>query len=100
MVKKKNLLRKFMAVTLSLAIVSTAFGVAGNTPVVSAADAGVTKAYESLFAGDRIIDVKVTIDDADWKSILASPSKKNTKKLRLKLTGMLLKMLDFLLKGI
>lgn len=80
MVKKKNLLRKFMAVTLSLAIVSTAFGVAGNTPVVSAADAGVTKAYESLFAGDRIIDVKVTIDDADWKKYISKSPRKRIQK--------------------
>ncbi|MEK4187628.1 MULTISPECIES: CotH kinase family protein [Paenibacillus] len=99
MVKKKNLLRKFMAVTLSLAIVSTAFGVAGNTPVVSAADAGVTKAYESLFAGDRIIDVKVTIDDADWKSILASPLEKEYKKVKVEVDGNVVENVGFSTKG-
>lgn len=93
------MLKKLMLTSLSLAVAASVTVVAGIPAAVYAADAGVTQAYESLFTPDKIINVKVTIADEDWTSILASPLDKEYKSVTVDVDGNVLENVGFSTKG-
>ncbi|AIQ58055.1 hypothetical protein PBOR_14795 [Paenibacillus borealis] len=95
----KNMLKKLMLTSLSLAVAASVTAVAGIPAAVYAADAGTAQAYESLFTPDKIINVKVTIADEDWTSILASPLDKEYKSVTVDVDGNVLKNVGFSTKG-
>ncbi|WP_090718028.1 CotH kinase family protein [Paenibacillus typhae] len=95
----RNMLKKMMLTTLSLAVVASAGGAAGSTSKAFAAEAGVSQAYESLFTPDKVINVKVTIDDEDWESILANPLEKEYKSVTVDVDGTVLENVGFSTKG-
>ncbi len=92
--------RKIGAIALSLSIAGAGLGIAGaGATDVYAAEAGVSQPYESLFEGDRTIDVNVTIDEEDWDSILASPLDKEYKSVTVEVDGHKLDNVGFSTKG-
>lgn len=100
------LLRKAAVTALSVTMVTTSFGLIASPNAAYAAEstatttsAGVTQAYESLFQTDNVIDVNVTIDDADWKSMLESPLDKDYKKVSVEVDGNKLDNVGFSTKG-
>ncbi|WP_245648178.1 CotH kinase family protein [Paenibacillus borealis] len=93
------MLKKLMLTSLSLAVAASVTAVAGIPAAVYAADAGTAQAYESLFTPDKIINVKVTIADEDWTSILASPLDKEYKSVTVDVDGNVLKNVGFSTKG-
>lgn len=100
------LLRKVAVTALSVTMVTTSFGLIGSPNAAYAAEstatttsAGVTQAYESLFQTDNVIDVNVTIDDADWKSMLESPLDKDYKNVSVEVDGNKLDNVGFSTKG-
>lgn len=87
-------------------MVTTSFGLIGSPNAAFAAEStatttsvGVTQAYESLFQTDNVIDVNVTIDDADWKSVLESPLDKDYKNVSVEVDGNKLDNVGFSTKG-
>ncbi|WP_339182422.1 CotH kinase family protein [Paenibacillus sp. FSL R5-0701] len=100
------LLRKVTVTALSVTMVTTSFGLIGSPNAAYASEstatttsAGVTQAYESLFQTDNVIDVNVTIDDADWKSMLESPLDKDYKNVSVEVDGNKLDNVGFSTKG-
>ncbi|MCP1424976.1 spore coat protein CotH [Paenibacillus xylanexedens] len=100
------LLRKAAVTALSVTMVTSSFGLIGSSNAAYAAEstatttsAGVTQAYESLFQTDNVIDVNVTIDDADWKSMLESPLDKDYKNVSVEVDGNKLDNVGFSTKG-
>ncbi|WP_458461272.1 CotH kinase family protein [Paenibacillus sp.] len=100
------LLRKVAVTALSVTMVTSSFGLIGSPNAAFAAEstatttsAGVTQAYESLFQTDNVIDVNVTIDDADWKSMLESPLDKDYKNVSVEVDGNKLDNVGFSTKG-
>ncbi|WP_145146267.1 CotH kinase family protein [Paenibacillus xylanexedens] len=100
------LLRKVAVTALSVTMVTTSFGLIASPNAAFAAEstatttsAGVTQAYESLFQTDNVIDVNVTIDDADWKSMLESPLDKDYKSVSVEVDGNKLDNVGFSTKG-
>ncbi|WP_339307096.1 CotH kinase family protein [Paenibacillus sp. FSL L8-0435] len=100
------LLRKVTVMALSVTMVTTSFGLIGSPNAAYASEstatttsAGVTQAYESLFQTDNVIDVNVTIDDADWKSMLESPLDKDYKNVSVEVDGNKLDNVGFSTKG-
>lgn len=100
------LLRKAAVTALSVTMVTSSFGLIGSPNAAYAAEstatttsAGVTQAYESLFQTDNVIDVNVTIDDADWKSMLESPLDKDYKNVSVEVDGNKLDNVGFSTKG-
>ncbi|MDT9720946.1 CotH kinase family protein [Paenibacillus sp. ClWae2A] len=100
------LLRKAAVTALSVTMVTSSFGLIASPNAAYAAEstatttsAGVTQAYESLFQTDNVIDVNVTIDDADWKSMLESPLDKDYKKVSVEVDGNKLDNVGFSTKG-
>ena len=100
-----SLLRKVAVTALSVTMVTTSsFALVGSPNAAFAAEdtsasTGVTQAYESLFQTDNVIDVNVTIDDADWKSMLESPLDKDYKKVSVEVDGNKLDNVGFSTKG-
>ncbi|WP_433751238.1 CotH kinase family protein [Paenibacillus amylolyticus] len=101
-----NLLRKAAVTALSVTMVTSSFGLMGSPNAAFAAEstatttsAGLTQAYESLFQTDNVIDVNVTIDDADWKSMLESPLDKDYKNVSVEVDGNKLDNVGFSTKG-
>ncbi|HBU83900.1 MAG TPA: hypothetical protein DEF35_20000 [Paenibacillus sp.] len=100
-----SLLRKVAVTALSVTMVtSSSFALVGSPNAAFAAEdtstsTGVTQAYESLFQTDNVIDVNVTIDDADWKSMLESPLDKDYKKVSVEVDGNKLDNVGFSTKG-
>lgn len=103
-----HLLRKVAVTALSVTMVTTSFGLTGSpnaafaaedTSISTSVSKGVTQAYESLFQTDNVIDVNVTIDDADWKSMLESPLDKDYKKVSVEVDGNKLDNVGFSTKG-
>ncbi|MWV43865.1 hypothetical protein GRF59_09480 [Paenibacillus sp. HJL G12] len=92
-------LQKVKVAALSLTLAVSLTGVAGTGTSVYAAEKGTAQPYESLFAGDRIIDVKVTIADEDWQSILKSPLDKEYKKVSVEVDGNKMDNVGFSTKG-
>jgi len=84
-------------------VTSSSFALVGSPNAAFAAEdttsTGVTQAYESLFQTDNVIDVNVTIDDADWKSMLESPLDKDYKKVSVEVDGNKLDNVGFSTKG-
>ncbi|MDF9845092.1 spore coat protein H [Paenibacillus sp. PastF-1] len=97
--RMKSMFRKMMLTTLSLAVVASVGGVTGSPSAAFAAEAGVSQAYESLFTPDKVINVQVTIDDEDWKSILANPLEKEYKSVTVDVDGTVLENVGFSTKG-
>ncbi|MBY0013309.1 CotH kinase family protein [Paenibacillus typhae] len=95
----KSMFKKMMLTTLSLAVVASVGGVTGSPSAAFAAEAGVSQAYESLFTPDKVINVKVTIDDEDWESILANPLEKEYKSVTVDVDGTVLENVGFSTKG-
>ncbi|PRA02733.1 MULTISPECIES: CotH kinase family protein [unclassified Paenibacillus] len=100
------LFRKAAVTALSVTMVTSSFGLIGSPNAAYAAEstatttsAGVTQAYESLFQTDNVIDVNVTIDDADWKSMLESPLDKDYKNVSVEVDGNKLDNVGFSTKG-
>ncbi|MGN7411172.1 CotH kinase family protein [Paenibacillus sp. SAF-068] len=100
------LLRKAAVTALSVTMVTSSFGLIASPNAAYAAEstatttsAGVTQAYESLFQTDNVIDVNVTIDDADWKSMLESPLDKDYKNVSVEVDGNKLDNVGFSTKG-
>lgn len=100
------LLRKVAVTALSVTMVTSSFGLMAGPNAAFAAEstatmtsAGVTQAYESLFQTDNVIDVNVTIDDADWKSMLESPLDKDYKNVSVDVDGNKLDNVGFSTKG-
>ncbi|GEM_PF-605284 len=91
-------LKKTLSVTLALTM---AFGfVPGLARQEAAAAAnGITQAYEEVFAGDRIIDIHVTVSDEDWASILSSPLDKEYKTATVEIDGQTIENVGFSTKG-
>ncbi|MEO2260892.1 CotH kinase family protein [Paenibacillus amylolyticus] len=100
------LLRKVAVTALSVTMVTSSFGLMAGPNAAFAEEstattvsAGVTQAYESLFQTDNVIDVNVTIDDADWKSMLETPLDKDYKKVSVEVDGNKLDNVGFSTKG-
>ncbi|MBR2566129.1 MAG: CotH kinase family protein [Paenibacillus sp.] len=100
------ILRKVAVTALSVTLVSSPYALLLNPHAAWAAEstslntsAGVTMAYESLFQTDNVIDVKITIDDADWKSMLESPMDKDYKNVSVEVDGNKLDNVGFSTKG-
>ncbi|XOI98014.1 CotH kinase family protein [Paenibacillus polymyxa] len=100
------LLRKAAVTALSVTMATSSFGLIGSPNAAYAAEstatttsAGVTQAYESLFQTDNVIDVNVTIDDGDWKSMLESPLDKDYKNVSVEVDGNKLDNVGFSTKG-
>lgn len=101
-----HLLRKVAVTALSVTLVGSSYGLIVSPNAVWAAEAsttakstGVTQAYESLFQTDNVIDVKITIDEADWKSMLESPMDKDYKNVSVEVGGNKLNNVGFSTKG-
>lgn len=98
----KNMIQRFALVALALTLLVTTISWIGNH-TRSSADAeestSSTPEYASLFEGDRIINVNVTIDDADWESILANPLDKEYKSVSVEVDGHQLDNVGFSTKG-
>ncbi|MEI7028178.1 CotH kinase family protein [Paenibacillus sp. y28] len=97
--KWTHVLKKFTVALVSAAVVTSVSGLAGTAAPALAADSGIAQPYESLFEGDRIMDVKVTIADEDWQSILASPLDKEYKQATVEVDGNVLENVGFSTKG-
>ncbi|WP_338553534.1 CotH kinase family protein [Paenibacillus sp. KS-LC4] len=95
----KNMWKKVAVTALSLTIAVSGIGAMGSKATVYAAEAGIAQKYESLFEGDKIINVNVTIADDDWESILASPLDKDYKKVTVDVDGNVLSNVGFSTKG-
>ncbi len=100
------ILRKVAVTALSVTMVTASLGLIGSPNAAFATEstatitsAGVTQAYESLFQTDNVIDVNVTIDDADWKSMLESPLDKDYKNVSVEVDGNKLDNVGFSTKG-
>lgn len=100
------ILRKVAVTALSVTLVSSPYALLVNPHAAWAAEstslntsAGVAMAYESLFQTDNVIDVKITIDDADWKSMLESPMDKDYKNVSVEVDGNKLDNVGFSTKG-
>ncbi|MEK3773891.1 CotH kinase family protein [Paenibacillus sp. FSL K6-4396] len=100
------LLRKFAVTALSVTMVTSSFGLMAGPNAAFAAEstattasANVTQAYELLFQTNNVIDVNVTIDDADWKSMLESPLDKDYKNVSVEVDGNKLDNVGFSTKG-
>ncbi|MFL0372464.1 CotH kinase family protein [Paenibacillus amylolyticus] len=100
------LLRKVAVTALSVTMVTSSFGLMAGPNAAFAAEstattasANVTQAYESLFQTDNVIDVNVTIDDSDWKSMLESPLDKDYKNVSVDVDGNKLDNVGFSTKG-
>lgn len=96
--KMKEWLKKSVLLTFALALV------AGSLPTLAglkaaAAEDGIKQAYESVFAGDNVINVNVTIADEDWESILASPLDKDYKNVTVDIDGTVIENVGFSTKG-
>ncbi|MGR6542174.1 CotH kinase family protein [Paenibacillus tundrae] len=102
-----QLLRKVAVTALSVTMVTSSFAWIGgqqayaaeNRATATASSTGVTQAYESLFQTDNIIDVKITINDADWQSMLESPMDKDYKQVSVEVDGNKLDNVGFSTKG-
>lgn len=102
-----NLLQKFAVTALSVTMVTSSFGLivspnaayAAEDTAATTTSTGVTQAYESLFQTDNVIDINVTIDDADWESMLESPLDKDYKKVTVEVDGNKLDNVGFSTKG-
>ena len=102
-----NLLQKFAVTALSVTMVMSSFGLIVSPNAAHAAEdtaatttsTGVAQAYESLFQTDNVIDINVTIDDADWESMLESPLDKDYKKVSVEVDGNKLDNVGFSTKG-
>lgn len=102
-----NLLQKVAVTALSVTMVTSSFGLIASPNAAYAAEdteattnsTGVTQAYESLFQTDNVIDINVTIDDADWESMLESPLDKDYKKVGVEVDGTKLDNVGFSTKG-
>ncbi|MCM3174305.1 CotH kinase family protein [Paenibacillus sp. MER 99-2] len=100
-----HLLRKVAVTALSVTMVTSSFAWVGGHQAYAAentattSSAGVTQAYESLFQTDNVIDVKITIDDADWQSMLESPMDKDYKQVSVEVDGNKLDNVGFSTKG-
>ncbi|MBY9077554.1 CotH kinase family protein [Paenibacillus sp. HN-1] len=98
--KYAGLLKKVLALSCSLTLIAGVIGYAGAAPSTAyAAEQGVAKEYETLFTKDKIIDVKVTISDDDWQSILANPLEKEYKSVTVDVDGHVLTNVGFSTKG-
>jgi len=95
---KTKLAKTLATGALAVALCVAPLSVARPAPA-AAAEQGVAQPYESIFAGDRIIDVKVTIEDEDWESILASPLEKEYKSVTVEVDGHVLENVGFSTKG-
>ncbi|MHA7967575.1 CotH kinase family protein [Paenibacillus sp. CAU 1782] len=94
----KEWLKKSALLMFALALVVGALpGLAGQK--AAAAEGGIKQAYESVFAGDNVIDVNVTITDEDWDSILASPLDKDYKNVTVDIDGTVIENVGFSTKG-
>ncbi|WP_241674897.1 CotH kinase family protein [Paenibacillus luteus] len=87
------------ALALMIAAVPFTFSTASSGSTAWAAEQGVAQPYESLFEGDQIIDVNVTIGDEDWKSILESPLDKEYKNVTVEVDGNVVNNVGFSTKG-
>lgn len=100
-----HLLRKVAVTALSVTMVTSSFAWVGGQQAYAAentattSSTGVTQAYESLFQTDNVIDVKITIDDADWQSMLESPMDKDYKQVSVEVDGNKLDNVGFSTKG-
>ncbi|MDM5279574.1 CotH kinase family protein [Paenibacillus silvae] len=101
-----HVLRKVAVTALSVTLVGSSYGLVVSPNAAWAAEAsttakstGVTQAYESLFQTDNVIDVKITIDEADWKSMLESPMDKDYKNVSVEVDGKKLDNVGFSTKG-
>lgn len=102
-----NLLQKVAVTALSVTMVTSSFGLIASPNAAYAAEdtaatttsTGITQAYESLFQTDNVIDINVTIDDADWESMLESPLDKDYKKVSVEVDGTKLDNVGFSTKG-
>jgi spore coat protein CotH len=99
MMKWKLSFRRARIAALSLTLAAGLTGAAGSATDVAAAEKGTTQPYEALFEGDRIIDVKVTIAEEDWDSILESPLDKDYKSVSVEVDGNKLDNVGFSTKG-
>lgn len=101
-----HLLRKVAVTALSVTLVGSSYGLIVSPNAAWAAEAsttakstGVTQAYKSLFQTDNVIDMKITISEADWKSLLASPMDKDYKNVSVEVDGNKLNNVGFSTKG-
>ncbi|MCM3204211.1 CotH kinase family protein [Paenibacillus illinoisensis] len=102
-----NLLQKVAVTALSVTMVTSSFGLIASPNAAYAAEdtaatttsTGIAQAYESLFQTDNVIDINVTIDDADWESMLESPLDKDYKKVSVEVDGNKLDNVGFSTKG-
>lgn len=100
-----HLLRKVAVTALSVTMVTSSFASVGGQQAYAAeniatiSSTGVSQAYESLFQTDNVIDVKITIDDADWQSMLESPMDKDYKQVSVEVDGNKLDNVGFSTKG-
>ncbi|MFK0522757.1 CotH kinase family protein [Paenibacillus illinoisensis] len=102
-----NLLQKVAVTALSVTMVTSSFGLIASPNAAYAAEdtaattnsTDVTQAYESLFQTDNVIDINITIDDADWESMLESPLDKDYKKVSVEVDGTKLDNVGFSTKG-
>jgi len=98
-----NIIKKRLAASaLSLTLATASFGwtpIAAPAYVAADDSASSAPAYASLFQGDNIINVNVTIDEEDWESILASPLDKEYKSVSVDIDGNKLDNVGFSTKG-
>ncbi|WP_238403701.1 CotH kinase family protein [Paenibacillus paridis] len=87
------------AIAFMIAAVLFTFSTASSGSTAWAAEQGVAQPYESLFEGDQMIDVNVTIGDEDWKSILESPLDKEYKNVTVEVDGNVVNNVGFSTKG-
>ncbi|AIQ46679.1 hypothetical protein R70723_12965 [Paenibacillus sp. FSL R7-0273] len=95
----KSMFKKMLLTTLSLTVAASVGSVTVSPVPAFAAEAGVSQAYEALFTPDKVINVKVTIDDEDWESILAKPLEKEYKSVTVDVDGTVLENVGFSTKG-
>jgi spore coat protein H len=99
--QSKSVKQKVVAAALSASLLTASLGGAAGygSSVAFASSAGVKQEYESIFQGDRVIDVKVTIGEEDWDSILANPLEKEYKSVSVSVDGYELENVGFSTKG-
>ncbi|MBP2001506.1 spore coat protein CotH [Paenibacillus shirakamiensis] len=94
-----NVVFKKMAVASLAAVMVLSSGSFIGSRNVAHAESEVTPSYTTIFQKDKIIKVNVTIADADWKGMLASPLDKAYKKVTVDVDGHVLNNVGFSTKG-
>lgn len=92
--KKHN---KVISVLLLVCLLCTGCYASGSS--TQSQLSGESKEYESIFDGDKIIDIQIELSDEDWQSILENPQAEEFKSANVTVDGVTVNNVGFRTKG-